>query len=98
VVIDWVNAHLAAVAADVSRSVMTIRYQGLGRLGAAGGVDEERDVRGRVLDGYLDRLHELAGRPDGLERWLGRSAARLLAAEPSNPDREQLQQLVDAAT
>ena len=39
VVIDWVNAHLAPAAADVARSVMTIRYQGLGRLGAGGGVD-----------------------------------------------------------
>jgi len=45
VVIDWVNAHLAPAAADVARSVMTIRYQGLGRLGAGGGVDEERRVR-----------------------------------------------------
>lgn len=96
VAIDWVNAHLAAVAADVARSVMTIRYQGLGRLGAAGGVDEERDVRSRVLDGYLDRFHELGGRPEGLDLWLGRTAARLLAAEPSNPDRDQLEHLVEA--
>ena len=96
VVIDWVNAHLAAVAADVARSVMTIRYQGLGRLAAAGGVDEERDVRGLVLAGYLDRYHELGGEPDGLVQWLRRSAARLLAAEPDNPDRDRLQQLVDA--
>lgn len=96
VAIDWVNAHLAAVAADVARSVMTIRYQGLGRLGAAGGVDEERVVRQQVLDGYLDRSHELGGQPDGLDLWLGHSAARLLAAEPSNPDSDQLQQLINA--
>ena len=97
VVIDWVNAHLAAVAADVARSVMTIRYQGLGRLGADGGLDEERRVRSGVLEGYMDRLRSLRDTPEGLDQWLGRTAARLLAAEPDNPDASELRRLVDAA-
>jgi aminoglycoside phosphotransferase (APT) family kinase protein len=98
VVIDWVNAHLAAAAADVARSVMTIRYQGLGLLGADGGLDEERRVRTEVLHGYTDRLRDLSDPPDGLDQWLGRTAARLLAAEPDNPDATELRHLVDAAT
>ena len=98
VVIDWVNAHLTAVAADVARSVMTIRYQGLGLLGADGGLDEERRVRTAILDGYMDRLHDLRDTPKGLAQWLGRTAGRLLAAEPDNPDAAELTQLVDAAS
>jgi hypothetical protein len=97
VIIDWVNAHLAPVAADVARSIMTIRYQGLGLLGADGGLDQERRVRTSVLDGYLDRLSDLRAPPTDLDQWRSRTAARLLAAEPRNPDAKQLRQLIDAA-
>lgn len=98
IVIDWVNAHLASVAADVARSVMTIRYESLGVRRAAGGLHEERRVRASVLDGYLDRLGALGAIPDGLDQWLGRAAARLLRAEPDNPDAAELRQLVATAT
>jgi aminoglycoside phosphotransferase (APT) family kinase protein len=93
VLLDWVNAHLAPPAADVARSVMTIRYQGLGLLGA-GSLDEERTVRQRILDRYLERYDGTARLPDDLAGWLGRTASRLLRAEPSNPDRATLEVLV----
>jgi len=55
-------------------------------------------ARQQVLEGYLEKYRTLAGPQRALDEWLGRSAARLLRAEPNNPDRQRLQHLIDAVT
>ena len=93
--IDWVNAHLAPRAADVARTVMAVRYQGLRPDQPAGALRRERTVRARILDSYLAAY--LAAEPivtEELASWLARAASSQHRSEPGSADAADLEALV----
>lgn len=95
VTIDWVNAHLAPRAADVARTVMAVRYQGLRPDQPAEALERERVVRARILDSYLAGY--LAAEPiarEELASWLARAASSQHRSEPDSADAADLQALV----
>jgi aminoglycoside phosphotransferase (APT) family kinase protein len=96
VTIDWVNGHRAPRAADVARTVMAVRYQGLGPDQPAGALERERAVRARILDSYLAAY--LAAEPsalDDLASWLARAASSQRRSEPDSADAADLTALVE---
>jgi aminoglycoside phosphotransferase (APT) family kinase protein len=96
VTIDWVNAHLAPRAADVARTVMAVRYQGLRPDQPAEALTRERSARARILDSYLTAY--LAAEPIApadLASWLARAAWSLHESEPASADAADLVALVD---
>jgi aminoglycoside phosphotransferase (APT) family kinase protein len=92
--IDWVNAHVAARAADVARTVMAVRYQALRAEQDAAALDRERATRARILDAYLARYTEAAALSQ-FALWCTYAAGALLRGEPSSADAPDLQALVD---
>jgi len=93
--IDWVNAHLAPRAADVARTAMAVRYQGLRPDQPAGALRRERTVRARILDSYLAAY--LAAEPivtEELASWLARAASSQHRSEPGSADAADLEALV----
>ena len=96
VTIDWVNAHLAPRAADVARTVMAVRYQGLRPDQAAEALGRERAVRARILATYL--ADYLAAEPiavEDLASWLARAASSQRRTEPDSADAGDLTVLID---
>src|SRR5262245_25428299 len=87
VTIDWVNGYLAPRAADVARTVMAMRYQGLSPDQPAEALQRERAVRARILDSYLSDY--LAAEPlevEDLAGWLARAASSLRRSDPASAD------------
>lgn len=79
-VIDWSNAHIAAPAADVACSVLSIGYRGLRDGPKAMAVHE---LRIRAADSYLRHYTTLRpGGFDDLRRWTTAIGTLLLEREP----------------
>jgi aminoglycoside phosphotransferase (APT) family kinase protein len=92
--IDWVNAHLAPRTADVTRTVMAVRYQALRGDQPEAALERERTARARILDAYLTAF--VAAQPsmvDDLAFWLTQAAASLLRTEPQSADAGDLRAL-----
>lgn len=87
VIIDWVNAFLAHPAADVARSVVLMRYQGL----AADTPTSVLETRRAVADAYVERYLEIGGvSRDQIARCEPAMAAALLRHQPENAERDTL--------
>jgi aminoglycoside phosphotransferase (APT) family kinase protein len=83
VIIDWVNAFLAHPAADVARSIVLMRYQGL----VADTPPAAVETRRAVTDAYVDRMLEITPLSrDDLDRCLPAMAAALLRHQPDNAE------------
>lgn len=92
--IDWANAHLAPVAADVARTVMAVRYQALRAEQPGNELDRERAARRRILGAYLRTYAEATPEvAPQLPFWLTQSARALLRQEDDTADVADLQAL-----
>jgi aminoglycoside phosphotransferase (APT) family kinase protein len=87
VIIDWVNAFLSHPAADVARSIMLMRYQGLDADTAPSVVE----IRRIVTYAYVARYLELTDvTREEISRCEPAMAAALLRHQPGNAESETL--------
>ncbi|HEY8123336.1 MAG TPA: aminoglycoside phosphotransferase family protein [Myxococcota bacterium] len=95
VTVDWPNACLAHPAADVARSFVLLRYQGLGAAAPARLVEARRAFATAYLNAYVTQSSVVRGE---IAACLPLAAAGVLRGEPTNTRANELARLAAGDT